>query len=143
MGKETVPLISKMQPLPFRVERKAFNYVYEEEVPLKFPLPEPEESWWQKTKRALGNAWDVTRFTIKVAPITLSTFFKVKVLNNDKKTTILGWLKGILLGAVTVFLPDLVNAESAVTLLMQVIAGGYGLAEIIGMWLTNKPEKTQ
>lgn len=128
--------IKKMKHLPFQVERNAFNYMYEEEMPIRVPTEPVERSFFDK-------AWDTIRLgwlALRVAPSTISTLFKVKVLNNDKKTTIVGWIKGILATAAAIFLPELTGAGEATNLIAQVILGAWGLFEIVSGWLTNKPE---
>ena len=84
--------------------------------------------------------WKATRLAVRLAPLTFSTLIKVRVMNNDKKTTLVGWLKGLLAGAAAIFLPDLANAGDAVTLVGQLIIAGWGLFEIVQGWLTNRSD---
>lgn len=63
-------------------------------------------------------------------------------MNNDKKTTIVGWIKGLLLGAGSIFFPELPGLSEAVGSLGQLIIAALAIIEVIQGWLTNKPSIT-
>ena len=75
-------------------------------------------------------------------PLTLSTIFRIRVMNNDKKTTIIGWVKGLLLGAGSIFFPELPGLSDAVGSLIQLVLAALGIVEIVQGWLTNKTDLT-
>lgn len=126
--------------LPFTVERPnvwVHQDRYREAERILQPLVQTVDiPFWERVK----GAWKGVRFGTYLISSSLLTIFKVKVLNNDKKTTIIGWVEGILKAAVAIFLPDLVGADNAVVLAIQLITAGSALFSIIQGWLSNKPE---
>lgn len=120
------------------------EYRYAEELPLLSNVVQRGRatSPWQTVSKTVGGWYKVVRMGLIAVPLTLSTIFRIRVMNNDKKTTIIGWVKGLLLGAGSIFFPELPGLSDAVGSLIQLILAALGIVEIVQGWLTNKADLT-
>jgi hypothetical protein len=112
-----------------------------EERPIEFSLWERITLGIDAGIDKIKQGWQITRFIAMALPLTV----KLKVgldMNNDKKTTVLGWLKGIVGALATVFLADKVADPSGFSQMIVVAVGSvWAVVEVVQGIFTNKPEK--
>ena len=131
--------------MPFTVERPEFTIEYRvvETLPVAQATTQGALAGLWNGVHATAQRWmKVVRFLTTAIPLTLSTIVKVRLMNSDKKTTIIGWVKGLLLGAGSIFFPELPGLSDAVGSLLQLVLAALSILEIVQGWLTNKPSAT-
>lgn len=117
-----------------------------EATPIELPQTWQEPNFWERTGDWLSARWLDVRFLVGITPPTVSLFWSLKVMNNDKKTTILGWVKGILRIAATVFFAEHVqewgiNVDEVVLTVVTAIGAVWGVVDIVMGIITNKADK--
>jgi hypothetical protein len=117
--------------------------------PMVLPEPELRLSFWERFTLGINDIVEKTVYYWKVAKFgayALSSLIKLKwelaAMNNDKKTTILGWAKGILVTVISIFLADKIQDPSGFSNLVVGAAGSiWGIVEVIQGIFTNKADK--
>lgn len=102
------------------------------------------KNWYEKALDWVADKITWTRFFASITWQTTTFYVRLK-MTNDKKATILGWVKGILSTALTVFVGDKLiahgGAEGVAGVVAVVIGGVWSLVEVVQGFFTNKPDK--
>lgn len=141
--------ITRAPLLPWLPSRKrSLDTVDNRLRPERLPEPEIRFSLWERVTLGIDTVvekvsyyWKLTRLGAWLLPSLVKLKWDLS-MNNDKKTTILGWVKTAIITIVTIFFADKIHDITGFsTLLVGAVGGVWAAVEAVQGIFTNKQEK--